>query len=132
MNVKDVTKRKKSITQPVLIGFKPDKSYTRQSVLFWSGGKDSFLTYLHLRDTNPQTRIILLTTFDAVSQRVPIQDISLNDVMAQAKAMGLALMAVPLLKGQGYEESVRAALEMIEGRTGVSGTLVFGGDFMYL
>lgn len=49
-----------------------DKGAER-SVLFWSGGKDSFLT-LRALQRRGEERITLLTTFDGKTGKIPFQD----------------------------------------------------------
>lgn len=43
-------------------------------VLFWSGGKDSFLALRALQKRQGVERITLLTTFDARTGKIPFQD----------------------------------------------------------
>lgn len=64
--------------------FKDDESRER-TVLFWSGGKDSFLTLRALQKRNSQgreqdrNRITLLTTFDGKTGNIPFQDTKVGD-----------------------------------------------------
>jgi len=67
-------------------------------VLFWSGGKDSYLALLHLEqalmdaaDTAgdaavpPRPRVVLLTHFDGSSGRLDHQELRLADIMTQVR-----------------------------------------------
>lgn len=47
-------------------------------VLFWSGGKDSFLTLRALQRKKAADRITLLTTFDGNSGKIPFQETKVN------------------------------------------------------
>jgi hypothetical protein len=46
-------------------------------VLFWSGGKDAYLSLLHLQEAKRRVRqtnsVVLLTTFDSATGIVPHQ-----------------------------------------------------------
>lgn len=44
-----------------------------RSILFWSGGKDSFLT-LRALQRQGEAKITLLTTFDGKTGKIPFQD----------------------------------------------------------
>ncbi|HKJ32628.1 MAG TPA: hypothetical protein VKA34_12410 [Balneolales bacterium] len=84
-------------------------------VLFWSGGKDSYLAYLfHPKET--KNEIILLTTYDEETQTVPFQNISLDDIVSQADFLNKKLISVPLppnCPNTIYLEKVTAALSEI-------------------
>ena len=62
--------------------FKDDDGAGERTVLFWSGGKDSFLTLRALqqriksrgRVEGQPERITLLTTFDGKTGKIPFQD----------------------------------------------------------
>ena len=122
-NLKDKTK----IQQPCFIYdgdeeggstiFAPLSSIPPQShvkVLFFSGGKDSFLTIRTLvkeRQTAPTPfHLILLTTFDADSKVVAHQEISINDIIKQAKHLKIPLLGIPLRRGSG--ETYLSRIEM--------------------
>jgi len=90
----------------------------KSPVLFWSGGKDSFLAFDALREERPR----LLTTYDAARGVVPHQEIPLTHIRGQAAALGLPLIEVPLPQpcpNERYLAAVAAALEP-------AATLVFG------
>ncbi|MGM0588536.1 MAG: hypothetical protein ACQETE_08995 [Bacteroidota bacterium] len=52
-------------------------------ILFWSGGKDSYLSYLYFFEDHPESKISLLTTFDQTDQSIPYQGLELKDVREQ-------------------------------------------------
>lgn len=55
-----------------------------RDVLFWSGGKDSFLALRALQQElkGRNERVTLLTTFDGATGRVPFQDSQVGHVPA--------------------------------------------------
>lgn len=103
---------------------KTDGSLAGIDVLFWSGGKDSYLAYLHLLQQSASTvdsstltqlptdtlagdisdnssikyprKIVLLTTINQSDGQVPYQNVSLHQIMDQSKVMSLDHMMVPL------------------------------------
>lgn len=96
-------------------------------VLFWSGGKDSYLSLLLLEQqylsNKREGRIVLLTTFEGSSPlgEITHQGLCCRDVMNQAKALGLDLLLVPLpdKNGQGvsnisYKDTVVSALKVLQ------------------
>lgn len=80
-------------------------------VLFWSGGKDSFLALRRLQ-RDAKRDVVLLTTFNAFSGRVAHQDVSIEDVVAFVNHLGLVLIGVPL-GGEDYVERVAKGLKKI-------------------
>ena len=65
-------------------------------LLFWSGGKDSYLTLRALvREATRPT--VLLTTFDGRSEQVAHQEVKVADIRRQREALGCAQVLVPLL-----------------------------------
>ena len=95
-------------------------------VLFWSGGKDSYLSLLlleqHYIDNSLDGRVVLLTTFEgsSLTGEITHQGLCCRDVMNQAKALGLDLLLVPLpdkngqgVSNVGYKETVTSALSVL-------------------
>jgi ATP-binding cassette subfamily B (MDR/TAP) protein 1 len=94
-------------------------------ILFWSGGKDSFLTLMHLLEDN--RNVILLTSFGAHTSRVSIQDIHIKNIAKQSEFFNVPICLVPLYPNTDYKKSIEVALGMIEERTCVGiERLVFG------
>lgn len=93
-------------------------------LLFWSGGKDSYLAYLALSEQGERP-IVLVTTYGASSGVVAHQDVSVQQIAEQAKRLGVPLLAVPLTATTPYEDAVTLALEMVNARYPVR-RLVFG------
>ena len=111
------------ITKPVLMNWAPIEGDV--DILFWSGGKDSFLTLMHLLEEkrNP----ILLTSFGAYTGRVSIQDIHIKNIAKQAEFFKVPICMVPLYPNTDYKTSIVEALQMIQDRTCISiEGLVFG------
>jgi ATP-binding cassette subfamily B (MDR/TAP) protein 1 len=98
-------------------------------VLFFSGGKDSFLTLRALmRNTEPSI-VILLTTFDATSRVIAHQEVHIQDIQRQAEHLQVSLVGIPLQRGGGesYVDRLKRGLRVVEDvyKRPVS-TLVFG------
>lgn len=81
-------------------------------VLFWSGGKDSFLAWRALRREGERA-IVLLTTFDAQSRKIAHQELDIELVAHQAEHLGAPLLGVPLHPGEAYEARIAEAARMI-------------------
>ncbi len=101
-------------------------------VLFYSGGKDSFLALRALireRLTAEPFSLILLTTFDTSTRIIVHQDIHIDVVVHQARHLKISLVGVPLHRttSETYEHRIRRALNAIEDRVGKKPfSLVFG------
>ncbi|MEO0417815.1 MAG: DUF5522 domain-containing protein [Pseudomonadota bacterium] len=91
------------------------------TVLFWSGGKDSFLTYRAMQRAG-LTNIVLLTTFDARSREIAHQEFTIDAVVEQAAHLGLPTIGVPLHPGGDYVDHLKPALDLVPG----CATLAFG------
>lgn len=81
------------------------------NLLFWSGGKDSFLTYLQLRKVH-DADVVFITTFDPTNGNIPEQNVHLNLIFDQAKALKTDLIAVP--SRSGNEDYLAAVFEGIK------------------
>jgi ATP-binding cassette subfamily B (MDR/TAP) protein 1 len=98
-------------------------------VLFFSGGKDSFLTIRALVRQADPSEIVLLTTFDAVSRVVANQEIPIQLIERQAKHLDLSLVCIPMHRASGidYIDRLRAGISLIEKTYGrCICSLVFG------
>ncbi len=91
------------------------------TLLFWSGGKDSFLAYRALRREGV-TNIVLITTFDARSRVIAHQDFAIDEVVKQAEQLGAPLIGVPLHPGGAYIDHLVPALDLVP----ACDTLAFG------
>ena len=93
-------------------------SDARTTVLFWSGGKDSFLAYRALNHSN----LVLLTTFDKGSTVIAHQELKITDIIAQAEHLDLPLVGIPLHPDRAYEDHIADGLALIPN----ANTLAFG------
>ena len=97
----------------------PMPSEVTRYVLFWSGGKDSYLALVHLLEDRPDAHVTLLTTFDEDSQTVPHQAVPFVKCMDQARKLRLDLLAVPLPFRAGndsYTRQIQAALSLLRSK----------------
>lgn len=81
-------------------------------LLFWSGGKDSFLAYRRLIE-DKRIGLVLLTTFDARTRMIAHQEYSIDVVVEQANQLGLPLIGVPLHSGADYVAHILPALDLV-------------------
>jgi ATP-binding cassette subfamily B (MDR/TAP) protein 1 len=103
-------------------------------VLFWSGGKDSFLSLSHLyasyaaREEKRMPQVVLLTTIDPGTNAVPVQRIDVQTIVAQAEALELPLYLVAVGLGGGYAAKVDEALKQVPAKVSRDRitTLAFG------
>ena len=123
INVGDSNLIKQSIAGPVLMNWSGKEQNI--DVLFWSGGKDSFLALDHLLQENK--KVVLLTSFGALTSRVSIQDIHIKNIAKQAEFLKLPLCLIPLFPNTDYKTSIQEALDLISVQTGAQiERLVFG------
>jgi len=123
INVGDPRLIKQSITEPILMNWSGKEP--KIDVLFWSGGKDSFLALDHLLQENKH--VVLLTSFGALTSRVSIQNIHIKNIAKQADFFKLPLCLVPLFPNTDYKNSIQVALDLISNQTGARiDRLVFG------
>jgi len=86
------------------------------NVLFWSGGKDSYLTLRYHKETDSGD-ICLLTTYNAETEEVPFQSIGLQTIKEQASALSLPHHGValpPKASNDVYINRVCNKLDLIE------------------
>jgi ATP-binding cassette subfamily B (MDR/TAP) protein 1 len=123
INVRGVKHSDLSIEHPVLMNWIPKDDGI--DVLFWSGGKDSFLTLMQLLEE--KKNVVLLTSFGAHTKRVSIQNIHIKNIALQADFFKVPLCLVPLFPNTDYKESIEKALQLIQSQTGAEiKRLVFG------
>jgi ATP-binding cassette subfamily B (MDR/TAP) protein 1 len=84
-------------------------------ILFWSGGKDSFLTLMHLLEQN--RNVVLLTSFGVLTNHVSIQDIHIKNIAKQSEFLKIPLCLVPLHPNSDYKRAIEETLKMIQDRT---------------
>ena len=123
INVSDPNLIKQSFSAPALMNWSgKDESI---DVLFWSGGKDSLLALQHL--LAEKKKVVLLTSFGALTSRVSIQNIHIKNIAKQAEFLKLPLCLVPLFPNTDYKTSIQEAFNLIVAQTGAQiDRLVFG------
>jgi ABC-type Fe3+-hydroxamate transport system substrate-binding protein/diphthamide synthase (EF-2-diphthine--ammonia ligase) len=135
-NVKDKASR---IQQPAVLFRQKDEDglfalhHPKIKVLFFSGGKDSFLTIRSLVQSyqNSPFGLVLLTTFDASTRMIAHQDMPIDDAIRQATHLNISLVGVPLRRasGEAYTDRVEKGLQVLQNslpETSRITTLVFG------
>ncbi len=103
-----------------------------RAVVFWSGGKDSAWALHCAKRDGLAIPVVLLTSYSAERGMVPLQEIPLELIEAQADALGLPLLAIPLpepCSNEAYEPAVLAGLATAQLQYGVSHAL-FGDLFL--
>jgi ATP-binding cassette subfamily B (MDR/TAP) protein 1 len=123
INVSDPDRIKQQLASPVLMNWSGNAKSI--DILFWSGGKDSFLALASL--LQEKRNIVLLTSFGSLTNRVSIQNIHIKNIAKQSEFLKLPLCLVPLAPNTDYKASIQEALKMIATQTGASiERLVFG------
>ena len=85
-----------------------------KAILCWSSGKDSAWTLHVLRQRQEVEVVGLLTTINAVHDRVAMHAVRVALLQAQAEAVGLPLWTVPIpnpCSNQQYEMAMRTATQ---------------------
>ena len=113
INVSDLQNSERQITYPILMNWIPKEGGL--DILFWSGGKDSFLTLMHLLEQN--RNVVLLTSFGVLTNHVSIQDIHIKNIAKQSEFLKIPLCLVPLHPNSDYKRAIEEALKMIQDRT---------------
>lgn len=102
-------------------------------LLAWSGGKDCLMTLDRLL-ADPQWKVeALLTTLDRASDRVAMHDVRADVLRAQATALDLPLIEMPIdwpASNEIYAAAFAAALERARERTPVIRHVAFGDLFL--
>lgn len=87
-------------------------------VLFWSGGKDSYLAWLAMQAEGIRP-VVLVSTHDGRSGRVAHQEVGVAVLVEQAQRLGASLLTVPLQPDQPYDDAVAAGLDVVARCVGV-------------
>jgi len=96
----------------------------RHDLLFWSGGKDSFLALRKLQ-ADRRNPVVLCTTFDGRTERVSQQELTLETIQRHAAGLGIPVLLIPLYPGGDYLDSVAAGLTVLRRHVSVD-RFVFG------
>lgn len=94
-------------------------------ILFWSGGKDSYLALVNWQKTSLQ-KPVLLTTYEESSGIVPFQNIPIDEIEQQAHELLLDLLAIPLPSNCPNKEYIQSINQTIRSRFEGEVTLIFG------
>ena len=124
------TERAARIQQPAWL-HKTSIEAEEVDVLFWSGGKDSYLALRSLLKEKGEARrgVVLMTTFDARTRIIAHQEVEIKTVVRQAETLGVSLVGAPLHPGRKYEEQLEQALRVAQkGLAGILITRVCFGD----
>lgn len=115
-------RRRGLLTEPYVLG----RLATEEplTLMFWSGGKDSYLALVEMQLAEKRN-ILLVTLFDAETQRVTHQDLNLEVIEAQRVVLELPVLYVPTYSGDRYQDVVHRACAVAE-RFGPIVSLVFG------
>lgn len=108
--------RPRTIQQAAWLTNERPKPDSAPIVLFWSGGKDSYLAYRAL-SREGHGNVVLLTTFDAHSRMIAHQGTAIDDVVSQAQRLDVPLIGVPLHSGVDYLDHIAPALALVPGST---------------
>lgn len=111
----------RSPRDPWIVGTGGDEAC---DLLFWSGGKDSYLA-LRALSRAAERPVVLITTFDDHSEIVAHQEVKLPAVLRQADRLGLPLVLVPLFAGADFMERVMLGIAALMRRRPVV-RLAFG------
>mmetsp|Transcript_28540 Transcript_28540/g.67824 ORF Transcript_28540/g.67824 Transcript_28540/m.67824 type:complete len:635 (-) Transcript_28540:43-1947(-) len=124
------TERAARIQQPAWL-HKTSIEAEEVDILFWSGGKDSYLALRTLLKEKGEGRrgVVLMTTFDARTRIIAHQEVEIKTVVRQAETLGVSLVGAPLHPGRKYEEQLEQALRVAQkGLVGIPITRVCFGD----
>lgn len=101
-------------------------------LLSWSSGKDSAWALYMLRQ-NPEVEVVgLLTTVNSAFDRVAMHAVRRELLEAQAQAVGLPLLVVPIpwpCSNEAYEAAMEAALQEAQARWNMT-HVAFGDLFL--
>jgi uncharacterized protein (TIGR00290 family) len=102
-----------------------------QTVLSWSGGKDSALALQALRAASPPGPTALVTTVTSGEERISMHRVRRELLEAQAAATGLPLVVIeipPACPNEVYEQRLEHAL--VDGPLKAVTTVAFGDLFL--
>jgi len=81
-------------------------------LLAWSGGKDSYLALQAMLEEDNRP-VILMTTFDGRTEKVAHQDVTLSMIRAQAQALHVPLLLIPLYSRYPYLKRIEQGLSFL-------------------
>jgi ATP-binding cassette subfamily B (MDR/TAP) protein 1 len=124
-------KRAARIKAPALLhgSFTGLKKGEKIDLLFWSGGKDSFLAARALRREHEGScdRMLFVTTFGGGSRTVAHQEVAIEQIVRQAATLRVPLLGIPLWPHTPYAERIGEAFGLISS-AGIQVGRVCSGD----
>jgi ATP-binding cassette subfamily B (MDR/TAP) protein 1 len=93
-------------------------------LLFWSGGKDSYLALRALQEEGVRD-VVLVTSFSGADHRVAHQEIPIECIEMQAKDLGLDLLLLPLYPNTEYASRVWVGTSLLQRQRHIK-RMVFG------
>ncbi|WP_138429128.1 hypothetical protein [Fodinibius saliphilus] len=100
------------------------------NILFWSGGKDAYLALHFYQKEHPDKKVMLLTTFNQLNNKVPHQNIDIHFIETQARQLGLDLTTVPLPPDCSNEQYLQTLQETFDNLEEPAETLIFGDWYL--
>ncbi|MGM0546779.1 MAG: hypothetical protein ACQEST_08655 [Bacteroidota bacterium] len=100
------------------------------NILFWSGGKDSYLALHFFKESHPDADITLLTTYEESSNIVPHQHISLDEIEMQAEYLGMDLITVALPQECPNTIYLKKVEEALQNVSDTIDNLIFGDWYL--
>lgn len=118
------------LSGPVEAGLEPHRRPDQKpepplTVVFWSGGKDSFLAARAVFREDPSATVALLTTFGQKTRVVAHQELPIQTIIRQAEVLACPLVGVPLYPGADYTTAIDDALKFVAQHAPIK-ALVFG------
>jgi len=83
------------------------------SIIFWSGGKDSYLA-LNYYLKSAKDKPVLLTTYEESTEIVPYQNIEIETIKNQAEALGLPFLPIALPTRATNKQYITSIYEAIQ------------------
>jgi len=99
-------------------------------ILFWSGGKDSYLALKFFKQDYECDDLKMLTTYDRTNSRIPHQNLALSTIKEQAKFLKSELLAVPLPPDCPNEVYVKKVRETLDNQRTNLRYLIFGDWYL--
>src|SRR6266700_4463069 len=102
-----------------------------KSYMNWSGGKDSSLCLYHIQQDENYAVDCLLTSVNAVHNRISMHGVRRELLIAQAHSIGLPLHTIELPEQPGMTEYERAMMDRVNALKNEEYThAVFGDIFL--
>jgi diphthamide synthase (EF-2-diphthine--ammonia ligase) len=100
------------------------------NILFWSGGKDSFLALHYYQESNSKEPLKLLTTYNEEKNWIPQQNLPIKTVERQARFLGLEMIHVPLPPNRPNKVYLKRVDEALSRQIESIDNLLFGDWYL--